>query len=87
LGAGAPRVIRSVALPGIALAAAGVAAGIGLSLPAARLLESLLFGVTATDAATFASVACGMLAVAAAASCIPALRIARLNPAETLRHE
>ena len=87
LGAGAPRVIRSLVLPGVALAAGGVAAGFGLSMPAARMLESLLYGVTATDTATFACVACGMLVVAAAASCIPALRITRLNPAETLRHE
>ena len=87
LGAGAPRVIRLLVLPGVALAAGGVAAGFGLSVPAARMLESLLFGVTATDTATFACVACGMLVVAAAASCIPALRITRLNPAETLRHE
>jgi predicted permease len=87
LGAGAPRVIRTVVTPGVALALAGVALGFGLATPAARLLESLLFGVTADDPATYASVAGGLLLAALAASVVPALRIARLNPAETLRHE
>jgi predicted permease len=87
LGAGASRVIRTVVTPGVALALAGVAVGCGLAMPATRLLESLLFGVTAGDPATYASVALCLLLAALAASIIPALRIARLNPAETLRHE
>ncbi|HVX67367.1 MAG TPA: ABC transporter permease [Bryobacteraceae bacterium] len=87
LGAAAPRVIRAVVAPGVVLALAGVAAGFGLALPATRLLESLLFGIAADDPATYAGVALCLLLAALAASVVPALRIARLNPAETLRHE
>jgi ABC-type lipoprotein release transport system permease subunit len=52
-----------------------------------RVLEHLIFGVSALDPVTFATVALGLLAVAAAASLIPARRIAALNPSETLREE
>ncbi len=53
----------------------------------AGLLQRLVWGVSPTDPATFLAVAIGTLALAAAASLIPALRIARLNPARTLREE
>lgn len=87
LGATNGSAMGGVIAEGVGLALAGVAAGIGLSALAAGLLRSMMFGVSATDAATLAATACGLLLVAAAASFVPALRITRLNPAETLRHE
>jgi predicted permease len=87
LGATVAQAVRAVALPGIALALAGVAAGSVLAGFASPLLRHLLWGVRPGDPFTFCAVAFGLLAVAAAASFLPALRIARLNAAETLRQE
>jgi predicted permease len=87
LGATVPQAMRAVALPGVALACAGVAAGSVLASFASRLLRHLVWGVRPGDPATFAGVAIMLLAVAAAASFLPALRVTRLNPAETLRQE
>jgi hypothetical protein len=87
LGATVPQAMRAVALPGVTLACAGVAAGSVLASFASRLLRHLVWGVRPGDPATFAGVAIMLLAVAAAASFLPALRVTRLNPAETLRQE
>jgi predicted permease len=87
LGATVAQAIRAVALPGVLLAAAGVAAGSVLAGFASRLLRHLVWGVRPGDPPTFAAVALGLLAVAAAASLLPALRVTRLNPATTLRQE
>ena len=73
--------------PGLVLAAAGLAAGIGASLAATRLLRHLLWGVRETDPLTFGIAAALPLSAAAAASLAPALRILQLDPAETLRAE
>jgi ABC-type antimicrobial peptide transport system permease subunit len=54
---------------------------------ASQLLRHLVWGVRPGDPLTFVAVGLGLLAVAAAASFLPALRVARLNPAETLRQE
>jgi predicted permease len=87
LGASAGRVIGSVAMPGLALSAAGVVAGLALSAVAVRAMRSIVFGIAVFDMPTFAAVGLILLTVATAASLIPALRIARLNPASTLRDE
>ena len=87
LGATVAQAMRTVALPGITLALAGVAIGSLLALGTVNLLRHMIWGVRPTDPATFASVALALIAVAAAASIVPALRILRLNPAETLRDE
>ena len=87
LGSTLPRAIRDAALPGVSLALAGVAAGCVLAGLSSRVLKHLIFGVSALDPVTYAGVAFGLLVVAAAASFIPALRLATLNPAETLRDE
>jgi ABC-type lipoprotein release transport system permease subunit len=52
-----------------------------------RLLESLLFGVKATDPVTFAGVAALVAVVALAASFAPAQRAAGVAPSEALRHQ
>jgi ABC-type antimicrobial peptide transport system permease subunit len=87
LGAMTWDVIRSAAMPGIVLALGGTATGIVLALFATRLLKSLVWGVTTTDPTTFTTVGLLLVAVAGVASLIPALRLARLDPAQTLRNE
>jgi len=57
------------------------------SLLATRLLESLLFGVSATDPATFAVVAALLGTAALGASYLPARRAVRLDPSIALRRE
>jgi ABC-type antimicrobial peptide transport system permease subunit len=87
LGAALGRAVRDAALPGVLMALVGIAAGCVLSLLSGRVIEHLLYGVSGTDPATYAAVIAGLLAVALAASVVPALRITRINPAETLRAE
>ena len=87
LGATVAQAMRAIALPGLALALAGVLAGSLLAGLASRFLRHLIWGVRPNDPLTFGAVALGLLAVAAAASFLPALRVAHLNPAETLRQE
>jgi len=87
LGATVGQAMRSVALPGVALAFAGVAAGSVLAGFASRLLQHIVWGVRPGDPLTFVLVGMGLLTVAAAASFLPTLRVIRLNAAETLRQE
>jgi ABC-type antimicrobial peptide transport system permease subunit len=87
LGATVPQAIRAVALPGVALALAGSLVGSVLAGFASQLLRHLIWGVRTGDPLTFVAAGLGLLAVAAAASLLPALRVTRLNPAETLRQE
>ncbi len=87
LGATVGQAVRTVVVPGIGLAVAGTLLGIGAALAGARVLASFLWGVSASDPATFAVVGGALVAVAATASLLPALRVLRLDPATTLRHE
>jgi predicted lysophospholipase L1 biosynthesis ABC-type transport system permease subunit len=87
LGASAQQTIASVMKPGILLALLGAGAGYLLSRAAVRFLEHLLWGVRPTDPIAFAAAAAILLLVAALASLAPALRILRLDPAQTLRNE
>lgn len=83
LGANQRDIIRSAVLPGIKLSAAGIVCGIVLSIFATRLLKSFVWGVTVTDATTFAAVAALLITVSSCASLIPALRLVKLDPAQT----
>jgi predicted permease len=87
LGATMSEAIREATLPGVLLAFAGVAVGCLLAGLSAKVFTHLVWGVTTTDPGTYAGVAVGLLLVAALASLVPALRITRLNPADTLREE
>ncbi|HEX7050810.1 MAG TPA: ABC transporter permease [Longimicrobiales bacterium] len=87
LGASHGNVVGLVVGEGLRLALVGLALGIAGALAASRLLRSLLFGVTATDPATFAAVAAAILAAGALASWIPARRAARVDPMAALRNE
>lgn len=87
LGAKAGRVKRMVLRQALLVAGLGTAVGLGLSLWAARAMSSLLFGVSATDPATFVTVSILLIAVALAASYLPARRAARVDPVVVLRSE
>ena len=85
LGATPAGVLLMVLRSGIAVAAAGIALGVGGAFVLSRWLESLLFGVAPTDAPTFAVVSLLLLIVAALGSYVPARRAARTDPAVSLR--
>ncbi|HKY43276.1 MAG TPA: FtsX-like permease family protein, partial [Pyrinomonadaceae bacterium] len=87
LGAQLRDVLRMVLRSGMSLALAGIAIGLAGAFLLTRLMRSLLFGVTPTDAFTFASVA-GILFVVALLACyIPARRATRVDPLAALRYE
>lgn len=67
--------------------AVGVGCGIAAALAAARTLESLVFGVEATDPATLGAVAALLTAVTLVASYMPARAATRVDPLEGLRAE
>jgi predicted permease len=87
LGADARRVRAMVLGEGLTVAAVGVVLGLGGTLLASRAVERLLYEVQPHDPAILATTAALFLAVAAAASLLPARRATRVNPAETLRRE
>lgn len=67
------------------LATCGVAIGCLVALAASQLVQGMLFGVSATDVTTYAAVAGGALAIALAASWLPARRAAQIDPTTALR--
>jgi ABC-type antimicrobial peptide transport system permease subunit len=69
------------------LLAYGMAAGVAVSLVATRLLRGLVFGVAATDPATYLVVASLLTGVALAACALPAWRATRIDPTQALRAE
>jgi putative ABC transport system permease protein len=87
LGAARGQVLRMIVLDGAKLAAIGVAVGLAVAFGVTRLLASLLYGVKATDPLTLAGAAVGIGLMALAASYIPALRAAAVDPNQALRHE
>ena len=83
---GRPRdVTRLVVGEGLAVTAAGLAAGLVAAAALARVMGKLLFGVRATDPLTYAGIAALLLAVSALACWLPARRAARTDPARSLR--
>jgi putative ABC transport system permease protein len=87
LGATGGEVLRLFLQQGLFAAGCGIALGVAVALGLTRGLETLLFGVTATDALTFAVVGGGLLVVALAACYIPARRAAHVDPLVALRWE
>jgi len=87
LGAQSGEVRRLVLVQGMKPALAGILAGLLGAAYGTQLLRSLLFGVSPGDPLTFVAVPLILLAVAAIACLIPALRATRIDPTMALRQE
>ncbi len=85
LGATPDSVLQAVVVDGLKAALVGVVVGTAASLAVSRLVASMLFGLSPTDAATYLTAAAIMLAVAALGAAYPAWRASRTDPSETLR--
>jgi putative ABC transport system permease protein len=87
LGARRLDVLRMVLSDGLKQSIGGVLLGLGGGLALGRTMKSLLYGVTSTDAATFAIVVILLMFVGLTASYLPARRATRMDPLSCLRHE
>jgi ABC-type antimicrobial peptide transport system permease subunit len=87
LGAQTSDVLRLILAEGMKPTAIGVAVGIAGALALGRFISSLIYGVKASDLATFTSVSLLLVAVSFLASLLPAYRATRVEPVTTLREE
>jgi putative ABC transport system permease protein len=87
LGAQAASVVSLVMRQGAKLAAAGVSMGLAASFGLTRMMESLLFGVSALDSTTFALTTVFLVSVALVACYLPARRATKVDPMVALRHQ
>ena len=87
LGAEHRDILRLIVGQGMVLIAIGAGIGLALALAATQVLKSLLFGISATDPLTFASVIVVLVGVALLACYLPARRATKVDPLEALRYE
>jgi ABC-type antimicrobial peptide transport system permease subunit len=87
LGARTLDVLRLVVSQGLRLAMIGVAIGLVVALGASRVMQSLLYDTSPREPTVTLGVAALLVAIAAAASAIPARRAASVDPVEVLRAE
>ena len=87
LGAQRRDVMAMVVGQGMTMTIVGTAIGVAAAAALARLMSSLLFGVSAVDPATFVAIPLLLIAVALAACYVPARRAMRVDPLQTLRSE
>ena len=87
LGAGRRDILKLVVGQASVLLIAGLAAGLAGAFALTRVMEELLFGVSATDTVIFLTVPVALAAIALFASYIPALRATKVDPMIALRYE
>ncbi|HEX5236316.1 MAG TPA: ABC transporter permease [Silvibacterium sp.] len=87
LGALPRQIATRFLLQGLRVAGIGCAAGLLLDVGLGRGLTGMLYGVSPLDAVTYSAVVLLILAVAALASLVPAMRAARVQPTQVLREE
>jgi predicted permease len=87
LGAQRSRIVWMVVRQGMELTAAGIVTGLVAAVLLTRVMASLLFGISATDVATFTTVPLILALVALLATYLPARRATRVNPVVALREE
>jgi predicted permease len=87
LGAERQDVVWMVVRHGVVLAGIGIAIGLLGAMAGTRMIEGLLFGVSATDPITFVGAAVALGIASVAATCVPALRASRVAPVTALRSE
>jgi len=87
LGALRGQIVRQFLWQGLAVCIAGCLAGWALAAASTRLLAGLLYGVSPSDVPTLSAVILLVLVIAAAASLVPAVRAARVEPMQVLRDE
>lgn len=87
LGAPSTNVLRMILRWGLGMSVVGVATGILVSVAAGRLVSSRLYGISARDPLVIAICGGSLLAMAALASLLPAIRATRIDPMEMLRGE
>jgi predicted permease len=85
LGAPAAKLVRAVTLQTFATVLLGAVVGLGLGISSERYIETLLYGVSATDLGMLALPSAAILGAALLAAIAPVVRAVRLNPVETLR--
>ncbi len=87
LGAGFRDVLKMVMRHALLLVSVGCAIGLAASFALTRLVSSGLYGVTATDPATYVAISVLLIIVALVACLIPAIRAIRVDPTIALRYE
>ena len=87
LGSSISEAMLRVGGSGVAASALGLLLGLGLSAFALRTMRSVLYGVQVYDTPSILAVLCALTAVTLVATVVPVLKIARVDPAKTLREE